>query len=170
MIILIDNREHETEEFIKRRKSFGCESFQSKLSFGDYTAYVKLPNGKSFTLADKVVIERKMDLTELASCYTSQRERFTKEFERAKERGAKIYLLVEDATQEKAYKGLYRSKMSPSSFVGSLTTQLARYDCQLIMCHPDTTGKLIHDILVHEMREALKNISDEGDASHDTVQ
>lgn len=68
------------------------------MNFGDYTAYVKLPNGKSFTLADKVVIERKMDLTELATCYTSQRERFTKEFERAKERGAKIYLLVEDAT------------------------------------------------------------------------
>ena len=52
-------------------------------------------------------------------------------------------------------KGAYRSKMTPASLLGSLTTWLARYNCQIIFCESTSTSWLIHAFLLHEMREAL---------------
>ena len=57
-----------------------------------------------------------------------------------------------------AYAGSYRSKMTPQSFIASILTWLARYDCQILFCRPQTTGKLIHDVLRYEMREALEKM------------
>ena len=100
-------------------------------------------------------MEMKEHFDELAMCYTSQRERFTREFERAKQSNAKIYLLVEKASWEKAYAGIYRSQMSSQSLIASMTTWLARYNCSLLFCQPETSGKLIRDVLIKEMRERL---------------
>ena len=153
--IVYDTREHETEKLQQRLKSFGCPVVRKKLPFGDYSAFCTLPSGEIFSLEDRVCVERKEHFDELASCYTSQRARFTREFERAKEAGAKLYLLVEMASWEKAYSGIYKSKMTPQSLIGSMTTWFARYNCSPLFCQPDTTGKLIHDVLIKEMREAL---------------
>ena len=158
MTIIVDTREQKTNEFDTRINQFNCPIVRSTLNFGDYSAFVKLPNGEIFSLADKVVIERKMDFEELCKCYTSQRERFTKEFDRAMEANAKIYLLVEKASWEKAYRGAYKSNMSSKSLIGSMTTWLARYNCQIVFCDTYTTGILIYDILSHEMREALRKV------------
>lgn len=114
-----------------------------------------LPDGKELSLERSVTIERKEHFDELAMCYTSQRERFTREFERAKQANAKIYLLVEKASWEKAYAGIYRSQMSPQSLIASMTTWLARYNCSLLFCQSETSGKLIRDVLIKEMREHL---------------
>lgn len=99
-----------------------------------------------------------MSLDETANCYTTSRDRFKREFERAQAKDAKLYLLVEQATWEKAYGGMYRSKMKPNALVASMTTWMARYDRQILMCHPDTTARLIYDVLYREMIEALKEI------------
>jgi hypothetical protein len=56
------------------------------------------------------------------------------------------------------YAGTYRSKMNPVAMVASLTTWLARYDCKLIFCEPQTSGKLIHDILYREMKQHLEGV------------
>lgn len=128
------------------------------MDFGDYSAQCELPSGVLFSLADKAAIERKMSLDETANCYTTSRDRFKREFERAQDKNAKLYLLVEQATWEKAYGGMYRSKMKPNALVASMTTWMARYDSQILMCHPDTTARLIYDVLYREMIEALKEI------------
>lgn len=161
MKIIVDDREKETELLKKRIAQFKCGTVRRRLEFGDYSAEVDLPDGRILSIESYVSLERKMDLSELASCFTSERNRFTKEFERAAYRGAKIYLLVEKASWEKAYAGIYRSKMTAKSMIGSLTTWLARYNCQLLFCDTGTTGKLIYDILLHEMREVLKEYSSE---------
>jgi hypothetical protein len=49
--------------------------------------------------------------------------------------------------------------MLPQALVASLLAFLSRYNCQLIFCKPETSGKLIHDILYREMKENLSNMS-----------
>ena len=155
LTILVDTREQPTARFKKRIEAMGAPAKRHKLDFGDYSAMVMLPNGEEFSLQDKVCIERKMDINELCSCFCQERARFTREFERAKEAGAKTYLLVENATWENIYNGNYRSLMNPHSLVASINAWLVRYDCVLIFCKPETTGKFIRDILFREMKERL---------------
>lgn len=153
--ILYDTREKNTPALQHRIQQFGCKVEKKKLDFGDYSAKCILPDGKELSLERSVTIERKEHFDELAMCYTSQRERFTREFEHAKQANAKIYLLVEKASWEKAYAGIYRSQMSPQSLIASMTTWLARYNCSLLFCQSETSGKLIRDVLIKEMREHL---------------
>lgn len=154
--ILIDTREQPTERFKRRIDSMGVPTRREKLDFGDYSASVILPGGTEYSLKNKICIERKMNFSELCSCFCQERERFRNEFERAEKAGAKMYLLIESATWEKAYKGEYRSRMNARAFVASTITWMARYNCQVIMCQPMTTGKLIKDILYREMKERLE--------------
>lgn len=156
MVCLCDTREQPTARAKKRLASIGLPIERVALPFGDYSARCG-----ALDLSGKVVIERKMDLDELAHCYCQDRPRFEREFLRAKDADAKIYLLIENASWEKAYSGLYRSKMRPESLVASITAWLARYRCQLIFCREETSGKLIHDILYREMKQALEGLPDE---------
>lgn len=155
MCIVVDSREQETEQAKRRYALFGCPYVRGKLDFGDYSPLFTLSDGSTLVLSRFVVIERKMSLDELCGCYTHDRTRFTKEFERAKQAGAKIYLLVEDASWELAYNGKYRSKMAPQALVASMLAWEARYDCRIVMCKAETSGKLIRDILFREAKEIL---------------
>ena len=160
MVVLVDTREQGTARLRVRLKDMKCEHERCKLDFGDYSAKVPV-NGEWLTL--NVAIERKMDLDELAQCYCNGRKRFEREFERAQTAGAKIYLLIENATWEDAYTGNYRSKMSPQALVASILAWLSRYRCQVIFCRQRTSGRLIYDILYREAREYLeRTMLDEG--------
>src|SRR5574344_2247117 len=116
LVCLVDTREQDTSRARKRLESIGLTIERVALPFGDYSSRCG-----EIDLSDKVVIERKMDLTELCGCYCKDRPRFEREFLRAKDADAKIYLLIENASWEKAYSGLYRSKMRPESLVASMT-------------------------------------------------
>ena len=161
MKIVIDTREQATEQSKRRYADFGVPWERGKLDFGDYSAVFTLPDGTEFSLKDKICVERKMNLTECCGCFTHDRERFTREFERAKQAGARIYLLIEESSWEKAYNGKYRSQMKPQSLVASMLAWLARYDCQIIMCRAETSGRLIHDVLYREAKERLTNMGGE---------
>lgn len=151
MVCLVDTREQDTPRLRERLKEIGCPWERKKLNFGDYS--VKCD---AIDLSETIAVERKMDLDELCNCYCKERKRFEREFERAKQAGAKVYLLIEDGSWEDAYSGKYRSQMSPESLVASIQAWLARYNCQVIFCRQHTTGKLIHDILYRELKEALE--------------
>ena len=157
MVCLVDTREQDTPLFRKRMQSLGVPHERHKLNFGDYS--VKCDRAD---LSESVSLERKMGIDELCNCFCKDRKRFEREFERAKKAGAKVYLLVEDASWEQAYSGKYRSKMAPASLVASMQAWLARYNCQIIMCKQETSGKLIHDILYRELKEHLEAMDDEG--------
>jgi ERCC4-type nuclease len=156
MVCLVDSREQDTSRLRARLKQMNCPNERMKLDFGDYSAKFPMPSGEWFSLADKVAVERKMHLDELCACYCRERERFAREFERAKEAGAKIYLLIEDATWENAYNGKYRSQMRSSALIASMLAWLARYDCQMIFCKAETSGKIIKDILYREGKERME--------------
>lgn len=154
--LIVDTREQDTKAFRKRLALIGLPVYRDALKFGDYSIRTKTENGEMISLHDKVCIERKMSLDELCNCYCKGRGRFSREFERAKQCGAKLYLLIEDANWENVINHKYRSKMAPQALVASLTAWLARYDCQLIFCKAETTSALIKEILYREMKEHLE--------------
>ena len=101
---------------------------------------------------------RKMSLDELCACFGIQRARFDREFERAAADGARIWLLVENATWENAFNGQYRSDLSATSLVGSLISWAARRKMQILFCKSETTPLLIRSILKHEMKLKLEGM------------
>lgn len=152
--ILVDTREQKTERSVKRLDSMKVPYERKKLNFGDYSAKC-VYDGTEYSLECSVAVERKMNIDELCNCFCSERKRFTREFERAKEAGAKIYLLIENADMEKMYNGKYRSLMKSNALIASLFTFLARYNSPFLFCKEETSGKVIRDVLYREMKEYL---------------
>ena len=156
MSVLCDTREQMTPRSSRRLKQIGVPIERVALSFGDYSARCDV-----LDLRSSVAIERKMDLSELARCYCQERKRFIREFERAKEAGAKLYLLVENGSLDEAYSGHYRAKVHPASLTASMLAWLARYDCQILFCKEENSGQVIHDVLFRELKERLEAMPDE---------
>ena len=161
MVILSDSREQPTERAKARYAQFGCPYERVALKTGDYSAKFKMPNGEWFSLEDMVTCERKMNLDECCLCFGSERKRFIKEFERAKENNIRLWLLLENSTFKKAYAGQYRSQYKPKSLIASILAFQARYNCRIVMCDESVSGRLIHDILYYEGREILMGMVDE---------
>lgn len=158
--LLVDTREQETAALKKRLEQTELPYKREKLDFGDYSAMCEV-GGKIYDFRQSLAIERKMSLDEICGCFCKGRGRFTREFERAADSGAKIYLLIENGSWEAAYAGKYRSQMNSKAFTSSLLAWLARYNCQLIFCKAETSGRLIADILYREIKERLEGTADE---------
>lgn len=158
LTLIVDTREQDTPLFRKRMKQVEIPYIRRKLDYGDYSAKVIDVDGSEIDLSSKFAVERKMSIDELAQNMTRSRSRFIREFERAAAAGAKTYLLVENASWEKAYSGEYRTQVNPNALTASMIAWLARYNCQLIMCKKETTPKLLHDICYREAKEYLTKI------------
>lgn len=159
--ILIDTRERDTERSHKRYAAFGVPYSRATLSYGDYTYNATLPDGSkivdtSKTVEPKCSVERKLDLTELAGCFTGSRERFEREFQRAKDHDCRIYLLVENASWENLLNGKYRSLFNPNAFTGSVTAWMIRYNMNLIFCKEESSSRLIKEICYRDLKERLE--------------
>ena len=170
MKILVDRREQPTERSKRRYESFGIPYEYATLSYGDYTYNAKKPNGEWLydegqTISARIVLERKMNLDELASCFTHSRDRFKREFERAKEHNAKVFLLVEDATWENLMNGKYRSKFNANAYLASLCTRLVRYDLCFINCKAESTGRIIKEFFYRDLLARIEKgeFDDPGD-------
>jgi ERCC4-type nuclease len=161
MVVLVDNREQPTKRAEERYKLFGSPYERATLSYGDYTYNATLPSGKllfdtSKTIEPLLAVERKMNLDELAYCFTHSRDRFQREFERATANKAQIFLLVENANWENLLNGKYRSLFNAKAFEASVLAWSIRYGLQLIFCKEETSGILIHDILYRDLKERLE--------------
>ena len=151
LVIVHDTREqvndHITEYFDKHH----INHKRRGLSTGDYS--VQFGNQ---TLESDVVVERKANIDEIAGNFTVQRERFEHEFERAKAKGIKVFLLIENCSWTKILAHEYRSKLSPKSLMASLMSWQARFNITVIFCDPKESGMLIYSILHYWLREELK--------------
>ena len=113
MAVLVDTREQPSARAMRRYKRFNCPYSRRKLEYGDYAYNFALPNGSplygdSDAVNAPVVIERKANLEELSGNLTEKRQakhkeqhvrnRFEAELKLAKENGASVYLLIEDAS------------------------------------------------------------------------
>ena len=159
--IIVDNREHKTPKAFERYKTFGVPYKFATLSYGDYCADAILPGGRhivdtSKTINPVCVVERKMNLDELAGCFGNGRERFEREFLRGTAAGARMFLLVEGATWEAIYMHRYKSKMNVNSFISSISAWTVRYNMIPIFCKADTSGKVIREFLYRDLKERLQ--------------
>ena len=152
MEIVYDTREQPNARMEQRLSSMQVPVIREKLDFGDYTARFAV-NNEFITLP--VVVERKMSLDELEQCFTRGRDRFAREFDRARDAGAKTYLLVEGGSWGKILNHKYRSKMSSAAFLASLTAWMARYGVTVVFCDARESGRLIKEILYREAKEWL---------------
>lgn len=158
MKICVDSREHPTKEAKKRWDAFGVPYRIQALKSGDYTAEFTLPNGEWLCFDDIVLIERKMSIDEVCGNFCQNRARFVREFERIKAIGAKVYLIVENASWEAIYAHKYRSQMTPQALIASLTAWMARYNAHIVFCKAETFPKLAKEILYREAKEYLQNL------------
>ncbi len=156
MTILYDTREQETAALRKRLAAMPCNSERSKLDSGDYSCKTTLPNGSTYSLADKFAIERKMSLGEICGNFCRGRERFRREFERFKSNGGQICIIIENANLGHLRAHKYNSQMSPSALMASLSAWYAEFDAPFYLCDKDDSGYLIYHLLKYQLREHLK--------------
>ena len=141
------------------------------LKVGDYTIAVQLPSGEVINFQDKIVIERKADLNELASnLYDSKSKdeegltRFERELKKGYENGIKMHLLIETDNMidkilsSKHFRYDKASKVSPKSFQMMLLSLCNRYNVTVWYTDKKNSARLIHDLLYVYSREYLKSL------------
>ncbi len=140
----------------------GCPICAIKLDQGDYSyKYINI-DGEECFMDSEIVVERKMNLNELANNFGRERKRFEREFNRAKELNTKVYLIIEDDSWEDAYNGTYgkdkayRSRLNPQSMIGSLHAWENRYNLHVRFCNRLRTGRMIRDICYYHLKEILE--------------
>lgn len=162
MIILVDSAEQPTEEYRKRCDSFGVPYIRTNLDYADYTYNFLLPNGKwlhdtESAVKGDVVIERKMSLRELSGNLCQNWDRFCREFDRAKERKASVYLLVEDGSWMKIIAGKYGTKFNSKAYLHRLLKLISVYNIKPIFVHKELSGQMIYEILYRELKTRLES-------------
>lgn len=150
LTIICDSREQVNGHVTKWFDAKKIPHITRKLDAGDYSAQLG-----EMSLERDIVIERKHNLDEICGNFTTERERFEREFLRAKANGTKVVLIVENATWGDIFLGNYRSKVQPKSLVGSLLSWMVRYNITITFCKPEETGRIIYGILYYAAKEEL---------------
>ena len=174
MQILVDSNEQLTARAQRRYQEFSVPYLRQKLDYGDYTYNFMLPDGSLRHQPDvrvygDVVIERKMSLTELSNNLCQEKARLKREFQRAAKCGAKIYLLVEDASWEKLIAGKYNTRFHPNAYEAALLGIMAEFDISPIFCREETSGRLINDILYRELKKRLERGDYDGEKYNTSI-
>ena len=150
--IIVDSREkvnqHITQYWAKKEVPY----FIRKLDVGDYSAQIG-----EMTLERDVAVERKHSLDEICGNLGQDRDRFEREFLRAKVNGTKVFLIIEGASWSDIYLHNYRSQLSPRSLMASIMSWQIRFNITVIFCEQENTPRLIHQILYYAAREQLLN-------------
>ena len=149
LTIICDTREqdrHVSEWFEKNHVPY----ITRKLDTGDYSAQLG-----DLSMERDVCVERKHNLDEICGNFTVERERFEREFLRAKAYGTKVHLIIENASWTDIFLGNYRSKTSPKSLMGSLLSWMVRFNVTVTFCKPEESARIIYGIFYYAARERL---------------
>lgn len=159
MIVLYDTREKRNEHILSYFDKQGITYRKEKLDFGDYTFL--LPSAATgqgdIYFHDSIVIERKASLEELSGNLAQKRAQFETEFLKARNTGAKIYLMVEDVG---GYSSIishkYDTQFTPVSFMSSLKTFEHRFGANIQFIDKQYSGYFIISTFQYYAREILK--------------
>lgn len=151
MAIICDTREQVNYNIISYLDAKHISYIERKLDVGDYAFQC---GGQTYET--DVAVERKANLDELAGNLTADRKRFEQEMIRAKARGTKVFLLIENASWQDIYAHDYKSKLEPKSMIGTLLSWQARYNVTILFCRSEESPKLIHGIFYYWLKNALE--------------
>lgn len=157
MVVLADRREKNgryiTDCFSKNNIAYE----PATLIYGDYLFMIPAAAGQDIFFHRDIAIERKASLEELSGNLAQKRERFEKEFLRAGNDGCKVYLMVESpGGYSSIIKHDYNTQVSPASFMVSLKTWAACFDCNAQFIDGRYSGYYIVSTFKYHAREALK--------------
>ena len=149
LTILCDTREQDrhVSEYLEKNK---IPTTTRKLDVGDYSCQLE-----DVSFERDIAVERKHNLDEICGNFTAERERFEREFLRAKAYGTKVHLIIENASWSDVFLGNYRSKFPAKSLAASLLSWMVRFNVSVTFCKPNETGRIIYGIMYYHVREKL---------------
>lgn len=150
--IVIDTREQKNKHITDFLDKEGIQYESRKMEVGDYSAQIG-----DMTFEMSIAVERKHNLDEICQNLGTDRDRFNREFLRAKAYGTKVYLVIENATWDDIYNHNYRSALTPKALLASLYSWTCRYNVTILFCEPKYTGRIIHGLLYYAVREELQH-------------
>lgn len=158
MAVLIDTREQDCNHVTTYLDKAKVQHKSRKLDFGDYSFYLpanaELSIPRDLYFDGQIAIERKGSLAELSTNLTAKRAEFEAEMIRAA--GAKLILMIEDASYEDILQHNYRTQYDPKAFVAALKTFEYRYGLDINFVSRQTSGHFIYSSLYYYLREYLK--------------
>ena len=159
IVILVDTREKKNLHILNWFIENNIKYKNLKLDFGDYSFMIPKDEEIGVTedviYKDKIAIERKNSLNEISGNFTRGRERFAREFKRAKEKGCDIRLVIEEADYSDIDKGKY-SKMNPKSMKGSIHSFDSKFDLPVVFIPKEYTGDYIYNRFYYWLRNKLE--------------
>lgn len=158
IVVLVDSREKRNAHILDYFNKQGITYRISKLEYGDYSFMIPVGTaGGDIYFHKDICIERKASLEELSGNFTRERDRFEKEFLKAGNDGAKVYLMVEAPGGYSDIIGhKYRTNFTPAAFMASLKTWEHRFDTNVQFISPEYAGYYIVSTFQYYAREILK--------------
>lgn len=164
--ILYDTREQVNSHVLDYFDKKNVQYKKKKIDEGDYTAIItKRPDmGIYRDIYFPVAVERKNSVDELAGNLSEETDtrddvRLIRELQRAKTKGIKIYLVIEDKNgMENIKAGKYRSLYLPKAFLGRLSSIQDLYLYDTIFTANINTGFEIYRKLYYSVRNFLKEL------------
>lgn len=155
LTILCDTRENNNKHILNYFNSHDIPYINQALSFGDYSCVANIA-GQSVAFDDKFVIERKNSLNELSGNITQHRERFEREFTRAK--NAKLLVMVEETCGwESIIQHKYTTNIAEKSFLATLFTYSHRFNIETQFIEKKYAGLFVYWQMYYFVREYVKN-------------
>ena len=158
--IIVDTREQKWQHIESALAATQTPYERCKLNYGDYSCKVTKSDNSPLSLSERLVIERKANLDELAGNFTKGRSRFDREFKRALENKAKVFLLIENASWDDIEQHHYRSQFPSKSYLATLYSWQAKYNITIIFCKSEQSGNIIKGILWYAMKNYLSKVGD----------
>ena len=163
-MILYDTREQQNLHILDYFDKSKINYKKQKIDEGDYAAIItKRPDmGIYRDLYFPIGVERKNSVDELAGNLAEETDtrddlRLIRELRRAKEKGIKIFLVIEDENGRKNIKtGNYRSLYLPKSFMARLRSLQDQFLNGTVFVNKNDSGEEIFGILHYAIRNFLK--------------
>lgn len=156
IVIVVDTREQvgKNNHILDWLDSKGIKHTREKLDVGDYS--YKFPNYPKF---DKLFsVERKKTLDEIVGNFIQHRDRFDREFERAKQSNVKMNLVLESTSWSKIFNGSYRSNVHPNNVMANIVRLEVLHDCPVYFAKPSECGQLIYNLIIWNVKRILKDM------------
>lgn len=172
IVVIADTNEQENDHILSWFKENKKKYINKKLELGDYSCYIPC-NDKTKGIIDRdlwfsnsVVIERKNSINELIGNIYTDIQRFTNELAKAKARGIKFYLFLEDylfhkhlqnGTYQEYLKGKDKAKkIKVDTLDNRLLSLLVQYDVYFQPVHEFYMGWRIYKTLRQEVKNIFK--------------